>query len=850
QAAGSAESPYDIPPLSLESIGATTPQAVGGDVSLDADDLAALGAAGWDAPSGLDEIDLLDELTPPFMRHEEASDDTALASALDVEALRALVDVRDGRDGGPLPLDGPNAAELEAAFRDRAVDLPLLDVDDLITPSVGNAPIESLDIEPFSVDSLLSQAPNFDETEPPSFLPEPLLSSETLEAPHETRQSSEPAPIADETTPAAATAGATDEWPVDAAPEVLIDGEWRDEHMGDLVSGEVSAIVSPGSDRPNRTGPRFDDLSAALMWPPSDDDAAALPSALHGTGASDAFFTRMHTPRSTLSFGGVEAQLRRRLELDPGNLVLRRQLGEALLDQGDREEGLLELDLAMRGFEQINDLESARGVADIVLRLIPTSVRHHQKRVEYAVRTNDRLRLVEAYVELADSLFRSGEPEKARVVYSRVLELSPGNGRARFALGMLTTEEEAERAETSRPAAGSIPMSPDYVVTLFDRSASASGSVPAASSSDSLASISADIPVVSDSLFILPPSSPETGDERGAGESASTVDVGDLVTQEREQSDSADDARAAADASGGAAAPAAVEDVAGTDADQDEDAGQDAEGSVAPFPAPSLDDEIDAAFATPPVVEAAVDDGLPGLPAADYDFAGTPPLGAAALATPFSSEEMPLVTSLTPPLVPAVPGVSRPTPVVAPLVQPPSGDDDFVDLGSWLREDEPVRTTRMVAAEATPTGDEQADFDEMLRRFKQGVAANVDEEDYDSHYDLGVAYKEMGLTDEAIAEFQKALRGDSHRVRSYEALGQCFVEKGQLQVAVTLLRRATETTGADDQQLVGVLYLLGYASEVMARHADALGYYQRVFAVDIEFRDVAQRVAAMEHVTQ
>jgi hypothetical protein len=49
----------------------------------------------WDAPSGLDEIDLLDELTPPFMRHEEASDDPP--SALDVEALRALVDVRDGR---------------------------------------------------------------------------------------------------------------------------------------------------------------------------------------------------------------------------------------------------------------------------------------------------------------------------------------------------------------------------------------------------------------------------------------------------------------------------------------------------------------------------------------------------------------------------------------------------------------------------------------------------------------------------------------------------------------------------------------------------------------------------------
>ena len=156
----------------------------------------------------------------------------------------------------------------------------------------------------------------------------------------------------------------------------------------------------------------------------------------------------------------------------------------------------------------------------------------------------------------------------------------------------------------------------------------------------------------------------------------------------------------------------------------------------------------------------------------------------------------------------------------------------------------------MVTSDVAPSGDEQADFNDMLRRFKQGVAENVEEEDYASHYDLGVAFKEMGLIDEAIAQFQKALRGDSHRVRSYESLGQCFVEKGQLQVAVTLLERSLETTRADDQQLVGVLYLLGYASEVMARHADALGYYQRVFAVDIEFRDVAQRVAAMEHQIQ
>jgi hypothetical protein len=61
-----------------------------------------------------------------------------------------------------------------------------------------------------------------------------------------------------------------------------------------------------------------------------------------------------------------------------------------------------------------------------------------------------------------------------------------------------------------------------------------------------------------------------------------------------------------------------------------------------------------------------------------------------------------------------------------------------------------------------------------------------------------------------------------------------------------LLLRAIESTGADDHQLVGVLYLLAYAMEAMARSKDAMRYYQRVFAVDIEFRDVAQRVAMMD----
>jgi tetratricopeptide (TPR) repeat protein len=175
----------------------------------------------------------------------------------------------------------------------------------------------------------------------------------------------------------------------------------------------------------------------------------------------------------------------------------------------------------------------------------------------------------------------------------------------------------------------------------------------------------------------------------------------------------------------------------------------------------------------------------------------------------------------------------------------PAHDQNFVDLADWMREDKGPRSYRMVAEDDKRVGDEEADFTEMLEKFKAGVAANVDDEDFDSHYDLGVAYREMGLIDEAIAEFQKALRGATQRIRAYEALGQCFIDRKEYDVAVTILSRSLREPGMEDEDLIGVLYLLGFASEESKKPRDAAAYYQRVFAVDIDFRDVSKRLKHM-----
>ncbi len=172
-------------------------------------------------------------------------------------------------------------------------------------------------------------------------------------------------------------------------------------------------------------------------------------------------------------------------------------------------------------------------------------------------------------------------------------------------------------------------------------------------------------------------------------------------------------------------------------------------------------------------------------------------------------------------------------------------DDEFIDLGEWLEQHRTPSSTRMVAHDEEPENNEQKDFGEMLDKFKAGISRNVDEEDYESHYDLGIAFREMGLLDEAIGSFQKAARGHDQLVRASEAIGQCFMDKGEAGVTVTVLERLLRNEGLPDSQLVGVLYLLGRAAESLGREEEAATYYQRVLAVQIGFRDAADRLSSL-----
>ena len=195
------------------------------------------------------------------------------------------------------------------------------------------------------------------------------------------------------------------------------------------------------------------------------------------------------------------------------------------------------------------------------------------------------------------------------------------------------------------------------------------------------------------------------------------------------------------------------------------------------------------------------------------------------------------------PAPPAAPPAAATTPPAPPPPRAPSPDVSFVDLGSMIFEEAAPRDTRMRIDRREPqAGDEQREFHEILEQFKRGIEENLESDDYQSHYDLGVAFKEMGLLDEAIAEFQKALRAPDGRLRTSEALGMAFFEKGQFAVSETVLRRAVDGDSDGDEAKIGLLYWLGRALEAQGKGADAIASYERAMAVDIRFMDLGERI--------
>lgn len=173
----------------------------------------------------------------------------------------------------------------------------------------------------------------------------------------------------------------------------------------------------------------------------------------------------------------------------------------------------------------------------------------------------------------------------------------------------------------------------------------------------------------------------------------------------------------------------------------------------------------------------------------------------------------------------------EPAPVRAPVVE---------------REDKSFAMALKLAGEESEAESSEVQgpvaVDQVLKQFKEGVKRQVDRADTATHYDLGIAYMEMGLHSEAIEEFKLCLDRPEKQCTAQTMIGLSYVAKGEMSLGIEHFKAALASDGCTSEEELGLWFEIGNANELLGKANEALVWYEKVEERNPEFRDVAQRI--------
>jgi tetratricopeptide (TPR) repeat protein len=142
---------------------------------------------------------------------------------------------------------------------------------------------------------------------------------------------------------------------------------------------------------------------------------------------------------------------------------------------------------------------------------------------------------------------------------------------------------------------------------------------------------------------------------------------------------------------------------------------------------------------------------------------------------------------------------------------------------------------------------------EVFQEFRSELGELDDaDEDLETHYNLGIAYREMGLLDEAIGEFQKVAKAVQqgkpfqYSMNCATLLAVSFTDKGEPKIAALWYQRALDMPGLDQEAVMALRYDLGLSLDMAGEADAALDSFRQVYAMNIDYRDVADRIATLQ----
>jgi tetratricopeptide (TPR) repeat protein len=177
---------------------------------------------------------------------------------------------------------------------------------------------------------------------------------------------------------------------------------------------------------------------------------------------------------------------------------------------------------------------------------------------------------------------------------------------------------------------------------------------------------------------------------------------------------------------------------------------------------------------------------------------------------------------------------------------PPFEGEGMIDLGAELGDI--LGAQSAVEERPEESSGELGDLGltEIFNEFRRGVDKQLGQEDYDTRYNLGIAYKEMGLVDEAISEFQLAAKDPGRIFECSSMLGICFIEKGMPKIAVNWFQKALQAGGRSPEEYAGLRYDLASAHEAAGDVGEAVSLLTDLYAENSGFRDVATRLRELK----
>ncbi len=167
-------------------------------------------------------------------------------------------------------------------------------------------------------------------------------------------------------------------------------------------------------------------------------------------------------------------------------------------------------------------------------------------------------------------------------------------------------------------------------------------------------------------------------------------------------------------------------------------------------------------------------------------------------------------------------------------------------VGEAEYEDFSFSEDELVEAQEMPEPVLDNEVLEIFQEFKKGLEKELSDEDSETHYNLGIAYKEMGLIDDAIKEFQTSKNDSKRFLQSSTMLGVCYTEKGLYTLAIDVLDKAMKTVKEKGEAYWALRYELAEAYEKNNELKKALELYTEIFGWDAKFRNVSDKMGQLQ----